>query len=125
MTDPNPEEPSAAAPSPGEPQRAHVHISGRVQGVYYRSAATEQARVLGLRGVVRNLPSGEVELIAEGPLAALQQLIAWCRLGPPAARVDKVAVRFDPATDEFPDFRVLRSVAPLLPPPGSSSDYEA
>lgn len=123
MTDRNPVEPSAAPAQTS--QRAHVHISGRVQGVYYRSAATEQARVLGLRGVVRNLPSGEVELIAEGPLAALQQLIAWCRLGPPAARVDKVAVRFDPATDEFPDFRVLRSVAPLLPPPGSSSDYEA
>jgi acylphosphatase len=107
--DKNPElEPAAAAASPDDHQRAEVRVSGFVQGVYYRSAATEQARVLGLRGVVRNLPDGEVELIAEGPLPALQQLIAWCHLGPPAARVDSVAVDFSLPTYEYTDFRVLR-----------------
>ncbi len=100
--------PETSVPTGEETQRAHVRISGHVQGVYYRSAATEQARVLGLRGVVRNLPSGEVELVAEGPLPVLQQLIAWCHLGPPAARIDEVVVSFTAATQEFADFRVLR-----------------
>lgn len=93
---------------PGSRQRATLRISGHVQGVYYRSAATEQARVLGLRGLVRNLPSGEVELIAEGPPPELQQLIAWCHLGPPAAQVDQVTVSFADPKDEFVDFRVVR-----------------
>ena len=93
---------------PSEPRRAHLLIRGLVQGVYYRSAAMEQARVLGLRGVVRNLDSGEVELIAEGPLGELQQLIAWCQLGPPAAQVEHVEVRMQASTGEFADFRVLR-----------------
>ena len=103
-------EPSAELASE-QIQRAQVRISGYVQGIYYRSAASEQARVLGLRGTVRNLPSGEVELIAEGPPAMLKQLLAWCHLGPPAARVDSVAVDFHPATHEFVDFRVLRNPA--------------
>jgi acylphosphatase len=97
-----------------QPQRARLLISGVVQGVYYRSAAMEQARVLGLRGMVRNLLSGEVELVAEGPLAVLNQLIAWCHMGPPAARVDKVAVRWEPATDEFVDFRIIRGTSDVF-----------
>jgi acylphosphatase len=94
-----------------EPRRIHLVISGHVQGVYYRSAASEHARVLGLRGTVRNLPGGEVELIAEGPPAVLKELIAWCHLGPPAARVDDVSVRIEAAAGEFTDFRILRTPA--------------
>lgn len=94
-----------------EPRRVQLVISGHVQGVYYRSAACEHARVLGLRGTVRNLPSGAVELIAEGPPAVLKQLITWCHLGPPAARVDDVAVSIEVAAGEFPDFRILRTPA--------------
>lgn len=117
MTDTNPEQPSPLVPA--AQQRVHLHISGRVQGVYYRSAAAEQARVLGLCGIVRNLPSGDVELIAEGPPAALQQLIAWCHLGPPAARVERVAADFTEARGEFPDFRVLRHAGPPTTPSGT------
>ncbi|HRI53004.1 MAG TPA: acylphosphatase [Pseudomonadota bacterium] len=109
MTDTNRDQPPPAEQPVGLRQRAELRISGRVQGVYYRSAASEQARVLGLRGLVRNLPSGEVELIAEGPPPELQQLIAWCQLGPPAAQVDQVAVSFADATGEFADFRIVRS----------------
>ena len=122
ITDHIPDAALATEPLADETQRAQVRVSGHVQGVYYRSAATEQARVLGLRGVVRNLPTGEVELVAEGPLAELQQFISWCYLGPPAARVDRVTVRYAPATHEFADFRVLRqpTTAPLSA--GDSSD---
>src|SRR4051812_44124106 len=94
--------PALSDAAPAEPpERVHLLISGRVQGVYYRSAATEQARVLGLRGVVRNLQGGDVELIAEGPPSVLQQMIGWCHLGPPAAQVEQVAVRREAATGEF------------------------
>jgi acylphosphatase len=110
MADTNSDPPPPAEPPASPRQRAELRISGQVQGVYYRSAASEQARVLGLRGTVRNLPGGEVELIAEGPATALQELIAWCHLGPPAARVDKVSVDFAEPRDEFPDFRVVRSL---------------
>jgi acylphosphatase len=89
-------------------ERVHVLVIGRVQGVYYRSAASEQAGVLGVTGWVRNLPSGEVELCAEGPRELLSQLVAWCRLGPPAARVEEVRAEYAPATGEFTDFQVRR-----------------
>lgn len=118
ITDNSTDPESTAEPSADPVQRATVRISGYVQGVYYRSAAIEQARVLALRGVVRNLPSGTVELIAEGTLPELQQLIAWCHLGPPAARVDNVAVRFAPATHEYADFRVLQKGTATVPPEG-------
>ena len=59
-------------------QRIHLLIRGKVQGVYYRSSACEEARVLGLTGFVRNLPTGEVELLAEGTQPVLDQLLAWC-----------------------------------------------
>ena len=71
MADTNNDPPPPAEPPASPRQRAELRISGQVQGVYYRSAASEQARVLGLRGTVRNLPGGEVELIAEGPAVAL------------------------------------------------------
>ncbi len=89
-------------------RRIQLRISGKVQGVYYRSSASEEARVLGLCGFVRNLPTGEVELIAEGPLSAIEQLIAWCKVGPPAAQVAAVDIQYGASTGEYVDFRVRR-----------------
>ena len=89
-------------------RRIQLRISGKVQGVYYRSSASEKARVLGLRGTVRNLPTGDIELIAEGSQRDLDSLIAWCKLGPPAAQVAAVDVRYEDATGEYRDFRVVR-----------------
>ncbi|GAA4015980.1 acylphosphatase [Hymenobacter fastidiosus] len=66
------------------------HIFGRVQGVFFRQSARQQAERLGLTGYARNNPDGTVTIEAEGPAAALARLEAWCRHGPPAARVDKV-----------------------------------
>jgi acylphosphatase len=89
-------------------ERAHLVIRGRVQGVSYRAHASDEAHRLALRGWVRNLRGGEVELIAEGPRQALEALIAWCRKGPPAARVEAVEFEFSAASREFSDFRVRR-----------------
>ena len=73
-------------------RRIRAIVSGRVQGVSYRASTAQKARQLGLVGWVKNLPDGRVELEAEGPADVVDTLVAWCRHGPPAARVDSVAV---------------------------------
>ena len=67
-------------------------VSGRVQGVFFRNWTLAEARALGLAGWVRNLRSGEVEILAVGPEGALDALTERCRSGPPAARVDDLRV---------------------------------
>ena len=62
--------------------RVHLVVRGRVQGVYYRYAAAEEANRLGLRGWVRNRQDGSVEAVAEGPEAEVQVFVNWCRRGP-------------------------------------------
>ena len=67
-------------------------VHGRVQGVWYRGWTVDQAVALGLDGWVRNRREGTVEILASGPEAAVEELIARCREGPPAARVERVDV---------------------------------
>jgi acylphosphatase len=68
-------------------KRVRVLVRGRVQGVGFRASAVDEGRRLGLRGWARNLPSGEVEVEAEGEDAAVEAMVAWLRKGPPSARV--------------------------------------
>lgn len=68
--------------------RAVVH--GKVQGVYYRAFTARTAKQLSLKGYVRNLPGGQVEVEAEGEKAALEQLLQILKEGPDGAHVDKV-----------------------------------
>jgi len=75
--------------------RAHLLISGRVQGVFYRASTQDKARSLGLRGWVRNLPDGRVEIIAQGDPDDVQALIAWAHDGPPLAVVDDVEITWE------------------------------
>jgi acylphosphatase len=70
--------------------RLRMLVHGRVQGVFYRQAAAEQARELGLRGWVKNLANGDVEIVAEGPRRELKILAARANQGPPLARVTGV-----------------------------------
>jgi acylphosphatase len=88
--------------------RADVLISGRVQGVFFRASAQQEAMRLGLVGEVRNLPAGCVEVIAEGPRDALEEFVAWCRRGPPSAEVENVCVRWSASRGEFRTFMVAR-----------------
>lgn len=74
--------------------RAH----GVVQGVFYRRSAQVRARELGLRGWVRNLSDGSVALRLQGDAAVVDEMLAWCRVGPPGARVDWLDVQ-DAALD--------------------------
>ncbi len=73
--------------------RRHLWVRGRVQGVWYRGACTEQAIALGVCGWARNLPDGRVEVVAEGEEDAVGQLVEWCRQGPPFAFVTGVEVQ--------------------------------
>lgn len=86
--------------------RAHVFISGRVQGVYFRSYTQRKARSLGLTGWVRNRWDGRVEAVFEGDEKAVQQAINWCHVGSPSAQVDQVEVSYEDPTGEFNRFSV-------------------
>ena len=88
-------------------RRIHAIITGRVQGVSYRASTLDEARRLGLVGWVKNRADGTVELEAEGPAAAIDELIAWCEHGPPGARVIQVAVEDLPASGGK-DFEIIR-----------------
>jgi acylphosphatase len=72
--------------------RRRVLVSGRVQGVWFRESCREQATLAGVAGWARNLFDGRVEVVLEGPPAAVDRVVAWCGLGPNRARVESVAV---------------------------------
>ena len=73
-------------------KRVRVEVSGRVQGVMFRDSCRREADRLGVVGWVRNEPGGSVLVVAEGPDDAVDALVAWCRTGPPGARVTGVDV---------------------------------
>lgn len=78
-----------------EIKRARVLISGRVQGVFFRSETRDVAQSLGLGGWVRNLPDGSVEAVFEGKKEAVEKAIEWCRRGPSLAQVKDVQVDWE------------------------------
>lgn len=88
-------------------RRAHVIVSGRVQGVFFRAHTQERARALGLSGWVRNLPDGRVEIVAEGGEGKISSLLDWVRIGPPGARVEGLQLEWSDPQGES-GFRILR-----------------
>jgi acylphosphatase len=80
----------------------HLKIRGLVQGVSYRWNMVQAARRRGVTGWVRNRHDGSVEAMVSGPQAALDELVAWARRGPPGARVDQVDV--EPGEGTFDGF---------------------
>ncbi len=79
-------------------QAHHARVYGRVQGVFFRASTRREAERLGLRGWVRNLADGSVEVHYEGAPEALRALDRWLAKGPPLARVDRVEI--EPAVPE-------------------------
>ncbi len=69
---------------------ARFFVEGRVQGVFFRASAREQAQSLGLRGYARNLHDGRVEVLAVGDVQALERMEQWLKHGPPAAHVERL-----------------------------------
>ena len=76
-------------------KRAHVHVHGAVQGVFFRIETRDRARSMGVSGWVRNLPDGAVEAVFEGEDARVDSMIAWSRRGPAGADVDDVDVAWE------------------------------
>ena len=72
--------------------RAHVCVTGRVQGVGFRQSTAGKAAQLGLKGWVRNRSDGSVEAVFEGPKITLDAMVEWCRSGPTFADVDSIEV---------------------------------
>jgi acylphosphatase len=86
--------------------RAHVLISGRVQGVSFRYYTMEEARRRNLTGWVRNLWDGRVEAVFEGEPDQVEAMLAWCGHGPGSASVSDVKVTQGAPTGEFENFRI-------------------
>jgi len=86
--------------------RLRLVVTGRVQGVFFRRAALNEARGLGLKGFARNSAEGSVEILAEGERRNLEALLAWTRHGPPHARVDGVEPIWGKFAGEFDEFKV-------------------
>lgn len=87
-------------------KRIHVIVSGRVQGVFFRAYTEKTARSLNLKGWVRNLSDGRVEILCEGEDADIAAMLAWCRKGPTSANVTGTEISEEPVTGEFSGFAI-------------------
>ena len=90
--------------------RAHIFVSGRVQGVFFRVETRYEAMKRNVTGWVRNTSGGRVEAIFEGEREDVEKLIDFCRKGPLGARVTKIDVQWEEYSVEFKDFKIRRSV---------------
>ncbi|MGQ9849702.1 MAG: acylphosphatase [Aggregatilineaceae bacterium] len=86
--------------------RLHALVHGHVQGVYFRATTQHEAVARGLKGWVRNRWDGTVEVVAEGPRAALASFEVFLHQGPPGAHVTHVDIAYSPATGEFSGFNI-------------------
>ena len=89
-----------------ELSHAAIKIYGQVQGVFYRAFASRIAKSLNLRGYVRNLPHGVVEVVAEGNRDKLEDLINQLHAGPPESLVENLEVAWSDFTGQFVNFEI-------------------
>jgi acylphosphatase len=85
-----------------------IRVTGRVQGVSFRASTQHTALALGLKGWVRNLADGSVEIFAQGAARAVEDFIAWCHKGPPQAKVVAVSVESEKVQENFTAFEIRR-----------------
>lgn len=82
-----------------------IQVTGKVQGVFFRTSAKEEADRLGITGFVRNQPDGSVYIEAEGLREALDAFIEWCRQGPRLAEVQNIEIE-EGEIQHFKDFQI-------------------
>ena len=87
--------------------RAHVVVSGDVQGVFFRQETKRQTEAHGVSGWVRNRNDGAVEAVFEGEKQDVKALVEFCKHGPSGAMVTNVDVKWENFTGEFNDFKIL------------------
>lgn len=85
----------------------HLLIKGRVQGVFYRASAREEAERTGIKGWIKNTPEGHVEALVSGTESQLEAFTKWCKRGPDKARVDEVLVT-EETDNSFDEFTIIR-----------------
>ena len=90
------------------PELAHVKaiVHGRVQGVYYRAFASRAAKSLSLKGYVRNVSNGNVEVEAEGEKGLLEELLRRLQAGPDGAAVEKIDLSWSECAGKYSAFDV-------------------
>ena len=86
--------------------KAHVFVSGNVQGVFFRSETKHKADKHHVTGWIRNIPDGRVEATFEGEEEDVKKLIKFCRTGPPAAKINTVTITWQPYADEYTSFEI-------------------
>ncbi len=86
--------------------RLHVVIDGIVQGVFFRASTREEASALGLTGWVKNCFDGNVEAVFEGEKELVEQILVWCKTGPPGAKVININSNWEAPTGEFDTFSI-------------------
>ena len=84
--------------------RAHVVISGRVQGVWFRASTKDKAQQLGLTGWIKNTSEGNVEAVFEGEEKLINEMLDWCHHGPPLAQVENIEVKKQEPINGFNGF---------------------
>jgi acylphosphatase len=86
--------------------RAHIYVTGKVQGVFFRQNTKRQAQSRDVCGWVSNLPDGRVEAVLEGEEAAVNEVVYYCRHGPSFAKVENLEVAFEEYKGEFANFNI-------------------
>jgi len=92
--------------SPDVLMQVRITVRGRVQGVFFRASAADQARTLSLTGYAVNRADGAVEIIAEGRQSSLERLVEWARIGPSRAIVDEIRTEWSTPTGHFRGFEI-------------------
>jgi len=87
--------------------RAHLFVEGIVQGVFFRAHTRDVARENNVKGFVRNLPDGRVEVLLEGEEDKVMRVIEFCKKGPPGALVTNVEIIWEEYKGEYKDFKIL------------------
>jgi acylphosphatase len=84
-----------------------IQVNGKVQGVWFRASTQRKANELNIKGIVKNLPNGDVYIEAEGEEKALEDFVKWCHQGSDHSRVDNVTVS-EIKEKSFEDFKIVR-----------------
>ena len=87
--------------------QVHLIISGKVQGVFYRASCQKIAIQYDLKGWVKNLSTGQVEVLAQGKKEEIEKFINWCKKGPPHAIVNDLEIKWQPLNHDYNTFEII------------------